>query len=116
MSPRRVVVLLLLCWNLPLVISSRCVSLGMEHFHGSHKQARWIHAIEHHTGQLQMNLSPMRADSIRQVQKKNERKAAKMLGLILGVFLFCWLPFFCMRVVHPLKGYSISPLVLEASL
>lgn len=63
-----------------------------------------------------MNLSPMRANSTRQVQKKNERKAAKMLGLILGVFLFWWLPFFCMNVVHPLKGYSTSPLVLEASL
>lgn len=90
-------------------------------FTAAKKQARWIHAIEHHTGQLQMNLSPTRNDSTRQVQAhmeryplKKERKAAKTLGLIMGVFLFCWLPFFCTNVVHPLKGYS--PLVLEAPL
>ncbi|XP_040904829.1 5-hydroxytryptamine receptor 4-like [Toxotes jaculatrix] len=172
MSPRRVAMLLLLCWTLPLVISSLCVSLGMhtqsppavlssrtqQDFHtcmatfnvpyafatstvsffipmgfmlfaygkifmAALKQARWIHAVEHHTGQLQMSLSPMRTDSTRRVQAhmeryslKKERKAAKTLGLIMGVFLLCWLPFFCMNVINPLKGYSINPLVLEASL
>ncbi|KAK5897185.1 hypothetical protein CesoFtcFv8_010271 [Champsocephalus esox] len=45
---------------------------------------------------------------------KKERKAAKTLGLIIGVFLFCRLPFFCVNVVHPLKGCSDSPLILEA--
>lgn len=172
MCPRRVAMLLLLCWILPLVISSLCVSLGMytqsplavvssstqqdtqtclatfdvpyaiatsaisffipmgfmlfaygKIFKVAQRQARWIHATDHHTGQLQMNQSPMRADSTTQVQAhveryslKKERKAAKTLGLIMGVFLFCWLPFFCVNMVHPLKGYSISPLVLEASM
>ncbi|KAM7389648.1 hypothetical protein PAMP_023611 [Pampus punctatissimus] len=85
------------------------------------RQARWIHAIEHHPVQLQMNHSSMTTDSTRRVHVKRyslkkERKAAKPLGLIIGVFLFCKLPFFCVNVVHPMKGYSIKPFVQEASM
>ncbi|XP_034546244.1 trace amine-associated receptor 4-like [Notolabrus celidotus] len=88
------------------------------------RQARWIHAIDHHTGQLQMNQTSMRTDPSRQVQahvercslKKKEWRAVKTLGLIMGVILFCWLPFFCVNIIHPLKGYSLSPLLLEASM
>ncbi|XP_038556035.1 5-hydroxytryptamine receptor 4-like [Micropterus salmoides] len=172
MSPRRVAMLLLLCWILPVVISSLCVSLGMytqppfdvvgsstqqdtqmclatfhvpyafatsavsffipmgfmlfaygKIFKAAQRQARWIHAIDHHSGHLQMNQSPTRTASTRRDQSpveryslKKERKAVKTLGLIMGVFLICWLPFFCVNVVHPLKGYSTSPLVLEASM
>lgn len=169
MSPRRVAMLLLLCWIMPLVISSLCVSFGVytqsphaivssstqqntqtclatfhvpyafatsaisffipmgfmlfaygKIFKAAQRQARWIHAINHHTGQLQMNLE---TDSTRRVQAhaercslKKEGKAVKTLGLVMGVFLLCWLPFFSVNVVNPLKSYSISPLVLEASL
>ncbi|KAF3693818.1 5-hydroxytryptamine receptor 4 [Channa argus] len=171
MSPRRVAMLVLLCWIVPVVFSSICVTLGMytesppavlngstqpeaqtcsatfhvpfgvatsaisffipmgfmlfaygKIFIAAQKQARWIHAIEHHTQQLQMNQSPMRRNSTRQVQAhverfslKKESKAVKTLGLIMGVFVFCWLPFFSLNMIHPLKGYSISTLVLEAS-
>uniref|UniRef100_A0A667ZC94 G-protein coupled receptors family 1 profile domain-containing protein n=1 Tax=Myripristis murdjan TaxID=586833 RepID=A0A667ZC94_9TELE len=170
MSPRRVAILLLLCWILPLLISSLCVSFGMDSqsppaelyspiqqenqtclaaFHvpyalasstlcffipvgfmlfaygkiflAAQRQARWIHAMEHQAGQLQMSHSPMRADLRRQAQAcvescslKKERKTAKTLGLIMGVFLFCWLPFLSVNVAHPLWGYSNSPVVLEA--
>lgn len=154
MSPRRVTMLLLLCWILPLVFSTLCVSLGMNTqflpqscpamfqvpyafatsaisffipmcfmlfaygkiFMAARRQARWIHAIDQ-----QMNQSPMRTDPSRRVQThveshslKKEQKAVKTLGLIIGVFLLCWLPFFCLNMARPLKGYSISPLVLEA--
>lgn len=170
MSPRRVAMLLLLCWSLPLVISAICVSFGLytpspaavfnsstqqktqtcpatfnvpfgvassvmsffipmvfmlfaygRIFIVAQKQARWIHAIKHHTEQLQMNQCHLRMNSTRNVQVhmerfslKKESKAAKTLGLIMGVFLFCWLPFFCLNMIHPLKGYTISPLILEA--
>lgn len=171
MCPRRVAMLLLLCWILPLVISSLCVSLGTDTysllavvssstqqdtqtclatfhipyafatsdisflipmgfmlfayrkiFKAAQRQARWIHAIDHHTGHLQMNQSSVKSDATK-VQARVERhslkkrqKAVKTLGLNMGLFLICWLPFFCVNVVHPLKGYSVSPLVLEASM
>ncbi|CAJ1058618.1 trace amine-associated receptor 4-like [Xyrichtys novacula] len=173
MSPRRVAVMLLLCWILPLVFSSLCVSFGMytqsphaairnstlpenqtclatfkvpyafatsaisffipvgimlfaygKIFKAAQRQARWIHAIDHHTGQLQTNHTSMRTDSSGQVHahvdrcslKKKEWKAVKALGLIMGVILFCWLPFFSVNIIHPLKGYGLSPLLLEASM
>ncbi|XP_076595782.1 5-hydroxytryptamine receptor 4-like [Chaetodon auriga] len=172
MSPRRVAMLLLLCWILPLVISFLCVSLGVytqsplavisssaqqdtqtclvsfqvpyafatsamsffiptgfmlfaygKIFKAAQRQGRWIHAIDQHTGQLQMNQTTVRTASTRRAQThveryslKKEWKAIKTLGLIMGVFMCCWLPFFCVNVIHPLKGYSVSSLVLEASL
>lgn len=83
------------------------------------KQAKWIHAIEHHTEQLQMNQRMTSTTSVQAyVEKftlKRESKAAKTLGLVMGVFLFCWLPFFCLNMIQPLTGYTVSPLILEAS-
>lgn len=166
MSPRRVAVLLLLCWILPLVLSSICISFGMyippppaewsrtpqqethtclpifhvpfavatsslsffipmvfmlfaygKIFVEAQKQAKWIHATKRRSEELQMN------DSSRQEQVhisffrfslKKESKAAKTLGLIMGVFLICWFPYFCLNIIHPLQGNNISPLVLEA--
>lgn len=169
MSPRRVAVLLLLCWVLPLVLSSLCVSLGtfsLPHvetlssssrrdpqicaamfrapyaftssaiaffipmgfmlfaygriLRAAQRQARWIHAAHQHTEQLQ-NQNPVRTDATRPAQthvdkQRRDSKAVKTLGLIVGVFLFCWCPFFCLNVINPLKGYTFSPLVLEVSL
>lgn len=170
MSPRRVVLLLLLSWLLPLVISSLCVSFGMysqsppagpcivtqqesqtclaafhtpyalatstlcffipvgfmlfaygKIFLAAQRQARWIHSMEHQVEQLQMDQGAQRPYASRAGQAglggstmKKERKAAKTLGLIMGVFLLCWLPYFCLNVAHPLWGHRISPLVLEA--
>ena len=199
MARRRVILLLLLSWILPLLISSLCVFLGMysgpagpgwycglhEHkrrqfclaafytpyavtsstlsffipvgfmifaygriFLAAKRQASWIHAMEHKAGQLhdsrpRLHQGPPSGDqeepsvpghqsghfqaSIHrfhlvlsrhghQNSMRKARKAAQMLGLIMGVFLLCWLPFFTVNMVHPLWGYSVSPVLLEAFL
>lgn len=36
------------------------------------------------------------------LDSKRERKAAKTLAIITGVFIFCWLPFFIMAITMPL--------------
>ncbi|KAF7494008.1 5-hydroxytryptamine receptor 2A [Sarcoptes scabiei] len=36
------------------------------------------------------------------IESKRERKAAKILAIITGIFVICWLPFFVMALVMPL--------------
>ncbi|XP_020370783.1 5-hydroxytryptamine receptor 4-like [Rhincodon typus] len=47
---------------------------------------------------------------------KKERKAAKTLGIIMGCFLICWLPFFTTNIVNPLLGYPAHHILLEVFL
>ncbi|XP_072446317.1 5-hydroxytryptamine receptor 4-like [Chiloscyllium punctatum] len=47
---------------------------------------------------------------------ERERKAAKTLGIIMGCFLICWLPFFTMNIINPLLGYSAHHVLLEVFL
>lgn len=38
-----------------------------------------------------------------------KRKATKALGVIMGCFVVCWLPFFILAVIRPLVGPSVIP-------
>ena len=40
---------------------------------------------------------------------RRERRAAKTLGIIMGVFIFCWLPFFLMNIINHRCGRCYPP-------
>uniref|UniRef100_A0A8C3A8Z4 Trace amine associated receptor 13e n=1 Tax=Cyclopterus lumpus TaxID=8103 RepID=A0A8C3A8Z4_CYCLU len=46
--------------------------------------------------------------------KQSEHKAAKTLGIVLGAFIFCWMPFFINSIIDANTGFSTSASVFEA--
>ncbi|XP_034044529.1 5-hydroxytryptamine receptor 4 [Thalassophryne amazonica] len=47
---------------------------------------------------------------------RRERKAAKTLGVIMGVFLLFWMPFFTVNIVDPFIEYNMEVVLWDISL
>ncbi|XP_055013775.1 trace amine-associated receptor 1 [Boleophthalmus pectinirostris] len=74
------------------------------------KQARQISAME-----SQMGKDTSKKKRHRNAMKR-EGKAAKILGIVMGVFLLFWMPFFTINVVDPFIGYRTEAVVWDVFL
>ncbi|XP_067839891.1 trace amine-associated receptor 1-like [Heptranchias perlo] len=70
------------------------------------KQARAINDI---TRQMQTI-----KESKNIASQTSERKAAKTLGIVMGVFLICWSPYFTCNFIDPFIGHSTPPIMFDA--
>lgn len=59
--------------------------------------------VEHVVPRVQKPRDPEREK--RRLARKKEKRATLILGLIMGSFIACWLPFFCMYIIR--LGYDI---------
>ncbi|XP_033947090.1 trace amine-associated receptor 3 [Pseudochaenichthys georgianus] len=80
-------------------------------FKAAKRQARQISAMESQMA------SGVGKDSSKKKRHRNtmkrERKAAKTLGIIMGVFLIFWMPFFTVNIVDPFIEYSTEVVVWD---
>ncbi|XP_026050931.1 trace amine-associated receptor 4-like [Carassius auratus] len=88
----------ILTFFLPGTIMS---SLYVKIFHVARKHAKVM--SERVTGGLKSQSSAHR-----------ERKAAKTLAIVIGVYLFCWLPIFTLAVLDPFFNYRTPAVVYDA--
>ncbi|KAF3837302.1 hypothetical protein F7725_004766 [Dissostichus mawsoni] len=46
--------------------------------------------------------------------KQSEHKAAKTLGIVLGAFIFCWMPFFITSIIDAYIGFNTPAALFDA--
>lgn len=83
-------------------------------FKAAKRQARQISAME-----SQMAAGVGKDSSKKQRHRntmKREGKAAKTLGIIMGVFLLFWMPFFTVNIVDPFIDYSTEVVIWDVFL
>ncbi|XP_066533821.1 trace amine-associated receptor 13c-like [Hoplias malabaricus] len=85
-----------ICFFLPCSIM---ICLYAQIFLVSRKHSRKIHSTK-------------KCNVISQTMK-HENKAAKTLGIVVGAFIFCWMPFYINSLLDPYINFSTPPVLFE---
>ncbi|KAM8945539.1 trace amine-associated receptor 3-like [Pelodytes ibericus] len=69
---------------------------------------------QRHARILKNVIGPITNEVSSQISKTKDRKAAKTLAIIMGVFLSCWLPVFITILVDPFLSFSTPEVLFDA--
>uniref|UniRef100_A0A7N8WQ74 5-hydroxytryptamine receptor 4-like n=1 Tax=Mastacembelus armatus TaxID=205130 RepID=A0A7N8WQ74_9TELE len=125
MSHSRVAFLIVVCWAVPMLISFGPIMLDLHiagvdillpkdvSFHlpmAIMLVAYWkiFKAAKRQARQINSSKKQRHRNTM-----KREKKAAKTLGIIMGVFLIFWMPFFTVNIVDPFIEYSTEVIVWD---
>ncbi|XP_066533810.1 trace amine-associated receptor 4-like [Hoplias malabaricus] len=97
------VVVSLVAFFIPGTIMS---SLYLKIFHVARKQAKVMSE--------RMAVRQSSCETKIHSPEQRERKAAKTLGIVMGIFLLCWLPFFITTITDPFLDFSTPVDVFDA--
>ncbi|XP_066569639.1 trace amine-associated receptor 9-like [Amia ocellicauda] len=89
-----------------IIMIEHCCGLYARIYTVARNQARLIQIMEDRTFTLE--------DSRRRAQRNREQKAAKTLGIVMGVFIVCWLPYYIVNILYLCFNVMIPQIVNDA--
>ncbi|XP_065111843.1 trace amine-associated receptor 1b [Paramisgurnus dabryanus] len=63
---------------------------------------------------ISLLLSQLKRDYPLGDARHRTQKATITIAIVVGVFLFCWTPFFVCNIMNPFIGYTIPPVLIDA--
>lgn len=74
---------------------------GLQSKEATRQRPQTAFAVRHGTVTFQTDSETWR--------EQKERRAALMVGILIGVFVLCWIPFFLTELITPLFSWHIPP-------
>ncbi|XP_030638101.1 trace amine-associated receptor 4-like isoform X1 [Chanos chanos] len=74
-----------------------------------------FHVARKHAKVMSDRLATVTCSELKnQASEQRERKAAKTLAIVMGVFLLCWLPYFISALIDPFVNFQTPVVIFDA--